>query len=222
MHPAIRAVAFDIDGTLYPNARMYRASLPIVLSHLRLFRAFGAARQEIRARRPISDLKGETAELTARRLGTSVAQARARIDAVIYGQWELVLRRVPLYPGVISLLDSLRARGVPVAAMSDFPVTRKLEILGLEGCWNAAFSSEDIGYLKPNPEPFAALVERLNCPPESLLYVGNSYHYDVRGAHAQGFPTAHLARRAPAGSPAQLTFHRFEQLGSWIDDHLTS
>lgn len=219
--PAIRAVAFDIDGTLYPNARMYRASLPIVLANLRLFRAFGAARREIRVRRPIADLAGETAELTAEHLGQSVAATRHQIDEVIYRRWELVLRRVPLYPGVVGLLDWLRSREIPIAAMSDFPVTQKLAILGLADIWDAAFSSEDIGYLKPNAEPFHELSARLDRPPASLLYVGNSFHYDVLGAHAQGFPTAHLARRPPANSPALLTFRHFSELQAWIGDRLS-
>ena len=40
----LRAVAFDVDGTLYPNASMYLKSVGLALTNLRLFKALEAAR----------------------------------------------------------------------------------------------------------------------------------------------------------------------------------
>lgn len=216
----IRAVAFDIDGTLYPNGRMYRASLGIVLRHWRLFRAFGAARKTVRTRHPIVDLRRETAELTAEQLGISAEVAAQRINDVIYDQWENVLRRVPLYSGVTELLADLRSRGVPLAAMSDFPVVSKLQLLGISDYWDVAFSAEEIGYLKPNVEPFESLEERLSVKPREILYVGNSYHYDVLGAAAAGFHTAHLGGDARKPGRADMAFRDFETLHRWILERL--
>jgi len=216
----IRAVAFDIDGTLYPNGRMYRASLGIVLRHWRLFRAFGAARKTVRTRHPIADLRRETAELTAEQLGISAEAASQRIDEVIYSQWENVLRRVPLYPGVTELLADLRSRGVPRAAMSDFPVVSKLDLLGIAEYWDVAFSAEEVGYLKPNVEPFEALEERLGLRSRDILYVGNSYHYDVLGAAAAGFRTAHLGGDSHKPGRADMAFRDFSELHRWILGHL--
>ncbi|MFO8041690.1 MAG: HAD family hydrolase [Alkalispirochaeta sp.] len=216
----IRGVAFDIDGTLYPNRRMYRASLGIVLSHLRLFRAFGAARKDVRTRHPIADLRRETAELTAQRLKISPDEATQRIDEVIYRRWERVLGRVPLYPGVTDLLTELRRRGVPLAAMSDFPVTGKLELLGIETYWDVAFSAEDVGYLKPNVEPFEELEQRMGLRAREILYVGNSYHYDVLGAAAAGFRTAHLGGDARKPGRADMAFRDFSTLHTWILERL--
>jgi len=212
----IRGVAFDIDGTLYPNGRMYRASLGIVLRHLRLFRAFGAARREIRSRRPVTDLRRETAELTARRLGIDAQTAGSLIESVVYERWERVLRRVPLFPGARDLLVELRERNVPLAAMSDFPVTSKLHLLGLDGLWDVAFSSEELGYLKPNREPFEELAARLALPPGEILYVGNSYHYDVLGAGAVGFRTAHLPGTPAKPGKADVAVRSFAELRGWL------
>jgi putative hydrolase of the HAD superfamily len=219
----VRGAAFDIDGTLYPNGAMYRASLPLVLSHLRLFRAFGAARKEIRRRRPVEDLHRETIALVAHDLGWSEEKARSRVEDVIYSRWEQVLRRVPLCPGVPEVLAALRENGLRLAAMSDFPVASKLELLGLGGLWDVAFSSEQIGYLKPHREPFEAIAHRMELPPEEMVYVGNSYHYDVVGAQAVCFRTAHLCPRrrgcAPRGeAPADFVFGDFRDLQRWILD----
>jgi putative hydrolase of the HAD superfamily len=216
----IRGVAFDIDGTLYPNRRMYRASLWIVLRNLKLFRAFGAARKDVRTRHPIADLRHETAELTAERLGISVDDATRRIDEVIYGQWEQVLRKVPLYDGVTALLTELRRRGIPLAAMSDFPVVSKLQLLGIEDCWDVAFSAEEVGYLKPNVEPFEELERRMGLRARDMLYVGNSYHYDVLGAAAAGFHTAYLGGDPRTPGRADFAFRDFSALQQWIVEHL--
>lgn len=216
----IRGVAFDIDGTLYPNRRMYRASLGIVLSNLRLFRAFGAARKDVRTRHPIVDLRRETAELTAERLKISPDEAARRIDDVIYHRWEAVLRRVPIYPGVTDLLTELRRRSVPLGAMSDFPVVSKLALLGIEDYWDVAFSAEEVGYLKPNVEPFEELERRLALRAREILYVGNSYHYDVLGAAAAGFRTAHLGGDSRKPGRADVAFRDFPALERWILERL--
>ena len=46
--PGIEAIAFDIDGTLYPAWRLNIRILPFVVRHLRFMRAFNRARTEIR------------------------------------------------------------------------------------------------------------------------------------------------------------------------------
>jgi len=135
---SLRAVAFDIDGTLYPNASMYRATVGLVLRHHRLFRAFGRAREQVRREYPLQDLSARTTELTAGYLGWEIARTEQAIREVIYQQWERRLRRVSLYPGARELVLWLREHGVPVAAMSDFPTDSKLEILGLQGLWDTS------------------------------------------------------------------------------------
>jgi putative hydrolase of the HAD superfamily len=218
----IRAVAFDIDGTLYPNGPMYLASLPVVVRHLKLFRAFGRARKVIRRVRPITDLHGQTATLVADQLGMDRAEAALRIERYIYGEWESTLKGVRLYRGARDLVRHLRERGIRTAAVSDFPVPKKLHLLNLEGLWDVAFSSEETGYLKPNPEPFQRLIRELELPAGQILYVGNSYHYDVEGARSCGLLTAHITRRPPPGPPADFSFRRFSELREWLESRLVS
>ncbi len=214
---SITAVAFDIDGTLYPNWKMYLASAPLVLRHARLFRAFGRARIASRRIRPIDDLAATTAALTAEHLGIPVERAEAMIRNIIYRRWEATLGRVKPHRGAKELLLWLRDRGVKIGAMSDFPVHRKLRTLGLEGLWDAAFSSEDIGYLKPAPEPFDRLAAELGEPPERILYVGNSAHYDVIGARNAGMRTAYITRRRSAkAGVADCVFSRYTELHAWL------
>ena len=218
--PRIGAVAFDIDGTLYPNTAMYLASWPVVARNLALFRAFGRARKAVRSERPLADLAARTVALTAGTLGADEAATERRIRELIYGEWESSLAKVRLRPGARETIEWLRDKGIHTAALSDFPVRRKLELLGIDDLWDTAFSSEETGYLKPNPEPFDRLVAEIGLPANRILYVGNSYRYDVMGARAVGLITAHVCRRRRNDSEADLSFHRFRRLREWLEPRL--
>lgn len=211
------AVAFDIDGTLYPNAAMYLRSLPFALGHLRLMIAYASVRREIRLRRPVDDLQALEAELLGRRLGIDPEAARRRIRSEIHGQWEAVLDRVSPYRYARECIVSLREAGYPIAVTSDFPVERKLERLGLEGLFDCRLWTEESGYLKPHPEPFLALAECMGVPVREILYVGNSYEYDIVGAKRVGMCAAHLTRHAPRDSVADYTFSDYRELRAWIE-----
>ena len=212
----VKAVAFDIDGTLYPNATMYLKSLPFVITHLRFMLAYAGVRKEIRTRRPVDDLRELEETMLAERLGVSPAAARQRIEAEIYGAWESVLDRVPPYPNVRSCVQRLRDAGYPVAVTSDFPVEQKLPRLGLDDLFDCKLWTEVSGYLKPHPEPFLQLADCLGFEPQEILYVGNSYEYDVEGAKRVGMKAAHLTRRPPRDSIADFSFSDYRDLCAWV------
>jgi putative hydrolase of the HAD superfamily len=49
-----------------------------------------------------------------------------------------------------------------------------------------------VGVAKPDPVVFAATVDALGLPPERVLHVGDSVHYDVDGARACGIQSIHF------------------------------
>lgn len=213
----IRAVAFDVDGTLYTNRSMYLASAGLVLANLRLYRAFGHAREQVRRDPPQpSELWRRTVALTAAKLGAPEVRTEQRIRAVVYDAWEKRLRRVRLVRGLLPFLQWLDDRGLATAVLSDFPVTRKLVPLGLDDRFPVRVSAEDVGRLKPDPAPFHALAEALGLEPARILYIGNSYRNDVLGAAGVGMPVVHLACHAPRGTPAVATVRAFDILQRWM------
>ena len=215
----LRAIAFDIDGTLYPNSAMYRKSLGFALTRPRLLYHFARVRRRLRHVRPIENFYETQLNMTAESLGRSPESLRERLARDIYGASERVLSSVPLYEGVEELLRELSGR-VKLGVMSDFPVNRKLGILGLDVAWNCRISTEEVGYLKPNPEPFSALLNCFECAAEHVLYVGNSFRYDVVGASEAGMRTAWLndsGRNPPDDSVRpDLTFRHYRQLRDWL------
>jgi putative hydrolase of the HAD superfamily len=211
-------VAFDIDGTLYPNRAVYMRSLPFVFRNLPAIHAFSRVRKDIRKIRPLTDFRRVQAELFAARKNIPVEAAVDMINTVFYQRWDAIPRKAGLLPYVRETLSRLRTAGFKLAALSDFPLSAKLENWGIGELWDYRRSCEDIGYLKPNPEPFQDMVRFFGVRPGEILYVGNNYAYDIVGAKNQGLMAAHVTRCAPRGSKADFSFFDFRRLGDWITE----
>ncbi len=216
----IRGVAFDIDGTLYPNLHMYLFSLIPGLKHPRLSLAFGRVRKQIREIRPVDNFRHLQSRMIAGYLGTTPEKAYALAEKHLYESWAVSYKGLKAYPDVRQVLEEFKSRGLKLAAMSDFPIQNKFKYLGLTGLWDAAFTAEDTNYLKPHPEPFQRLIDELNLPAEEILYVGNSYSYDILGGKGAGMRTAHLSRRPHRDSVADFTFFRYMDLRDFVFDHI--
>lgn len=207
----LKAVAFDLDGTLYPNSVLYLRVIPLFLRHPRIFRRFGWVRRKIRKIRPIDDFYALQADLFAKVMGIDVQSSKKMIEEIIYPTWESILGEADLFPGVRDVFAELDAMGLKRGVLSDFPVQRKLELLHITEKWDYAYSSEQVGYLKPNPEPFYHLSEALSLEPAEILYVGNHFEYDMVGASQTGMKTAYLSRRKRSELP-DITFSSYEEL----------
>jgi putative hydrolase of the HAD superfamily len=224
MKSGIGAVAFDLDGTLYPNYRLNVRLLPFLIRHCRLMLAFGRARDIIRreqAQKPESsmpDFYERQARLVADQLKAHEEEIRERIDKLIYRGWEPIFQKIKPFRHVREILEELKSAGLKIGLLSDFPPDKKLEYMGLSGLWDTALCTENIGALKPSVQPFKELAKTLECPPEQILYVGNSVRYDVAGAKRAGMKAALLKTRLPVitGNKADFTFHDYRQLRDFM------
>lgn len=71
----------------------------------------------------------------------------------------------------------------------------KLESLGISGYVDALVASEEVGISKPDPGIFRVALERVGCPVEAAIMVGDSWENDVLGARAAGIRAVWLNRR---------------------------
>lgn len=196
-----RAVAFDIDGTLYPSLGLYLRNLGFGLRHRRVLGHFSRVRHELHSLamnetsrrdlpRDLGGFRSLQARLLAQRTGMGPDEARDWVERVMYGELEDFFDRIALFPGVVEALSAFERAGLRLAALSDFPAPRKLERIGLARFFEVAMSSEESGMLKPAPEPFLDLCGRLGLEPADVLYVGNSPLLDIAGAHGVGMDAA--------------------------------
>jgi putative hydrolase of the HAD superfamily len=205
MRGGIEGVAFDLDGTLYPNYRFNIKLVPFLLKESRLLIAFGKARQIIRKEQENSSpaqsgFYDRQAEITAEILGVPPEPLKEKIDLLIYKGWEPLFKNVKLFKNAAQTLAALKKAGFKLGLLSDFPPETKLEYLNISGGWDAVLCSEQCGALKPHPLPFAELAKAMSLPCEKILYVGNSRPYDVKGAQRAGMKTAWI--KSPLSSGA--------------------
>ncbi|MDR2398337.1 MAG: HAD family hydrolase [Spirochaetaceae bacterium] len=192
-------VAFDLDGTLYPNYRLYIRLIPFMCREHRLLRALGKARNILRAQARAQTLATEEGfyTLQARLMGQILRQdpqvVQQRVETLIYRGWEPLFKEIALFPQVRETLIALRDRGIKLGLLSDFPPVVKLEHLRLTGLWDQVLCSEEVGQLKPDRTPFLALARQLDLPAARILYVGNSVAYDIIGAKNAGMKAALIA-----------------------------
>jgi putative hydrolase of the HAD superfamily len=228
MKSGITAVAFDLDGTLYPNYRLNYRLIPFILREWRLLWAFGRARDSIRGEQERqkdapdggqrSDFYDYQARLAANILGADSAVVKEKIDRLIYRGWEEYFKQIALFPHAAETLAALRQAGLKLGMLSDFPPEVKLEYLGLADYWDTMLCSERIGALKPARCSFVELAAALGTAPEQILYVGNSRRYDVAGALRAGMRAALITGRLHAGAagPGVFAFHDYRQLREYV------
>lgn len=211
----IKAVIFDIDGTFYPNWRMNLMTFPVVVRNIRLFKAFADARKEMRHNPDmlIDNFYEIQADLTSKKLGIPKEDVLKKIERDIYIEFTESLRKVKPYRHVREVIIELQEMGLKTACLSDFPIMNKLSFFDLDDLFqNTAYSCEDCGYLKPHPNAYQYVTDKVGVNPEEILYVGNSYAYDVVGAKNAGMYAAHISNKTIRGAiKADFTFKNYKE-----------
>jgi len=214
-----QAVAFDLDGTLYPNYRLNVRLVPFILKEQRLLRAFGKARTILRKSGGGTggNFYEKQAKIAGDILGEGTEKVMEKVEKLIYRGWEDHFKKIRLFPHVAETLDALRENGITLGLLSDFPPETKLKNLGILECWDAIVCSEQVGYLKPDTASLLEMAKQMGAAPEQILYVGNSVSYDVTGAHKAGMKAA-LVCTLPFlhGRKADFVFSDYRKLRDYV------
>ena len=134
MTSGIKAVAFDIDGTLYPSWRLYIRIIPYVLKHLRFFLKYSKVRAILHRTAPSGDFYEYQARLLALELGVDNESARNMIEAIVYKGMMPYLKAVKPYAHIRETIQAFKDKGYKLAILSDFPPEQK-------GTWMISISS---------------------------------------------------------------------------------
>jgi beta-phosphoglucomutase len=212
----IRAVIFDLDGTLIETERLKAQSYAWAAAQLRP----DVSEDEVVA--AFTELVGRTREEVAQALRARFdleAPARARMaefgvdepwqafSAIRLRRYDAMLADADLlranrYQHNIDLLHDLRRRGYPAALCSmsyRYQVRRVLEALGLADSFDVVLAREDVQHAKPDPGIDLLAARRLDVPPEACLVIEDS-PVGVQAALAARMPvvaaTTTLTRQA--------------------------
>ena len=212
----VRAVLFDLDGTLADTApdlgnalNRVRADLnlpPLPLAALRPYASHGA-RGMLRGAMGVEESSSDYPALRDKYLD-------------YYGEALFVHTR--LFDGADAMLSEIERRGLAwgvvtnKAARFTLPL---LEHLGIAARAGAVICGDTTPHIKPHPAPLLAGAQSLTLPPADCLYVGDAER-DIAGGKAAGMKTvvARFGYLGPEDTPD--TWHAdasIDTLGALLD-----
>ncbi len=191
-----RAVAFDLDDTLYPEREF-------VMSGFRAVAEWGERNLGINRTTGFSELlaiydRGSTGHIFDEWMAVRHLDGGERVGELVRLYREHAPAIKP-FPEVPALLRTLKSRYL-LGLVSDgfFEVQRrKLDALGLAGWFDATVFSDEWGReaWKPSPRPFQVLLERLGgLQAETVVYVGDNPGKDFLAARRAGMASIQVRR----------------------------
>ena len=211
---SVRALIFDLDGTLIDSKQDLIRSVNAMLSEL--------GRSEL-AEETISGYIGHGApRLVERALGESgTEEERQRALQFFLGYYELhKMDTTCAYPGVAETLEKLS--GLPMAVLTNKPVrisVRILDAMGLAKYFRAIYGGNSFETKKPDPLGARTILDELRAEPQEALLVGDS-EVDVQTARNAGTLAAAVnygfGVHDRGAHPADIYLERFKDLATLL------
>ena len=200
---SLRAVIYDVDGTMY-RLRSMRMMMALQLGLAMLGRPFKTRREVriIRAYRKCQELLrdrpappgADAADQDDPQLLAAAEKLGLETDEIrpVVTDWmqRRPLRVLPLCrrQAVLDTIRAVHAAGVRQGVYSDYPPQDKLRVLGVADCIDAVVWSgqPEVGRYKPAPQGFLHAARLLDVEPAAAVYVGDRPEVDGAGARAAG------------------------------------
>jgi HAD superfamily hydrolase (TIGR01549 family) len=228
----IRAVLFDLDGTLYRQLPMRSLMalelLTLPLSGLakapqrwRALRTYRKTQEHLRSTDGRGAATAAQVAAAAHLSGLSVEEVERLVEEWMLAR-PLKYLRLCRARGVDRLLGVLEKAGVRRGVLSDYPAESKLGALGLAGRFSPVLctSAPEVAALKPSPRGFLLACRSWKLTPGEVLYVGDRPEVDAAGASAAGMPCVIIGRRFRASRrhSGYLVLRSLERLCDVLDD----
>ena len=185
--PQIEAIIFDLDGTLYSLRFVKLRMARRLLGSLKLLRNLSGARKALRNERyeGHARLRAALYQKLSELTEVSLSRAETWYENEFYPAFIDTLRTARPRKGLVEFLEQARRIGTRTAVVSDYgQIDNRLQSLGVPPeLFDELLSSEDLGCLKPLPDPLALLAQKWQIPPAKICVVGD--RLDLDGQFAQ-------------------------------------
>lgn len=213
----IRALAFDLDGTLVDSAPGLADAIDRTLNDLRLPQA-GLER--------VSTWIGNGADIMMARaltfaLGREPQPGEQRDARALFDRHyaDTVEAGSTLFPQVKETLAALKATGLTMAIVTNKPtpfVAPLLASLGIDDAFALIIGGDDVPVKKPHPAAIFKVLGTFGLLQKELLFIGDSRN-DIQAAQAAGVPNVGMTFGYNYGEPIaasqpDLTLDSFDEL----------
>jgi HAD superfamily hydrolase (TIGR01509 family) len=215
----LKALIFDVDGTLYLSAPVKRdmivqLTLNGLLHPLRTVRTVRILRAYRRAQDLLRKDAAKVGDLAAAQIGLAAKISGATKEQVSSAV-ELWMEEKPLRAvshsrrrGLVPLLEKAKAEGLRLAVCSDYRPERKLSALGVLHYFDVVVCAQQdaVGCFKPDPRSLEVTLSRLGVASDEAIFVGDRLDVDQEAAAAAGvacFILGHQSR--PPAKSKDLT-----------------
>ena len=188
----LKAIAFDLDGTLIDSVPDLAAATQATLSELDL-----PACTENQVRSWI----GNGAQILMSRALTHALNREVQQDELdnampkfMHHYQDNLQQHSQLYPHVKEVLEQLTAFGFPLAIVTNKPhrfTIPLLEAFGISDYFSHVLGGDSLERMKPDPMPLTHLLSLWQLEPDELLMVGDSKN-DILAAKAAGIASIGL------------------------------
>ena len=188
---------FDMDGLLFDSERLYREGW------VEMAKKFGVQPDPAFATAVCGTSGARMLEIIHTYYPT--VDEQAFMEGCVAWVNEMLRKQVPEKPGVHEILDFLRAHGCKTAVASSSArsmILNNLRLTGLEDCFDAVVSGQDVTNSKPAPDIFLLAAKQLGCAPTDC-YVFEDGINGVRAGLAAGCATVMI----PDLTPPEEEFH---------------
>jgi len=215
----MKAVLFDLDGTLYDRDEVV---LRVAHEQYDRFRArFGDSdRDAVIARTLEFDDHGYARRVDVYRRVLDGMDVDAQLAADLESDfWDCYCRHCGQPPDTVATLEALRRAGKKLGVITNGPIdwqSRKLRTLGLEPYFDDVIISDAVGVAKPDAKIFRLALDRLGVAPAEAMYVGDHPQIDIAGARGAGLSAAW--KRVPYWSLETQDALVIERLSELLDD----
>jgi HAD superfamily hydrolase (TIGR01509 family) len=211
----LRAIFFDLGGTLFSNRDIPVVNVPTILEaaeRLEIEGEFGqiglnyviAAREvnDLYMRRPYylhRDHFYDTYRLFAKNYEREVSDEF--LTWFYEAQRTAMLEGLSLRDDCAETLRALRAKGLIISIVSNIDndyLEGMLESFALRPLIDHWISSEAAESCKPDPKIFECALAQAECRPDEVIFVGDSRIHDIQGARALGMTTVLLEEEGGA------------------------
>jgi phosphoglycolate phosphatase len=175
----LKAVLWDLDGTLLDSTLSIRETMNLVLAE-RGLPPFTRAELDALIGQPLRHI------LATKTKDAAVVEAMTHRYREAYNETGWVTVRVG--EGLLDLVRDLRAAGVHqgiVTSKGQRETETLLTDLGIAQLFDAVVGDDDLRPLKPDPEPVREALRQLDVAPSAAVMVGDT-RFDAEAARAAG------------------------------------